>query len=65
MIVSLGSLLENDTRLFQKIGIDITRGQLSSVSEVDSNEFTETGGVVVTDSFSITLKNSVNNEKYY
>ena len=35
--------LESDTGLFQKICVNVTRGKTTSCSEVDSDEFTETG----------------------
>lgn len=42
-------------------GLDISTGQFAHRSEVDANEFTESGRVVVTDSLGVTerLKNGI------
>ena len=51
---SLSWQLENDARFFEEVGVDIPWGQFSRDSEMDPDEFSETGWVVVSGCFSIT-----------
>ena len=46
--------LEGDSRFLQKVRVNVTRGKHAMQVEVNSNEFTETGGVIVTNCFCIT-----------
>merc|ERR1719150_209835 len=55
MVGSLDLLLLSDTRLLQKIGHDVATSQLARGGEVDTDEFTETGGVVIPGSLSISV----------
>merc|ERR1712142_458726 len=55
VVISLNLQLEGDTRLFQKVGLDIGGRDLGSGTEVNTDEFTEAGGVVVTDGLGITI----------
>ena len=46
--------LENNSRLLEQVGVDITRGELASQTEVDSDELTESRRVVVTSCLGVT-----------
>jgi hypothetical protein len=48
MVATLQGHLRNDTSLLQQIGLDISTSQLSGRSEMDTDELTETGRVVIT-----------------
>ena len=52
---ALGLELEGDTRLLEQVGINITRREFTSRLEVDTDEFTEAGGVIVTDGLGVTV----------
>ena len=52
---TLGLELEGDTRLLEQVGVDITRRKFTSGLEVNTDEFTETGGVIVTDGLGVTV----------
>merc|ERR1711874_269196 len=43
----LDLLLLSDTRLLEQVGHDVTTAELAAGGKVDTDEFTETGGVVV------------------
>ena len=47
MVGPLDLLLLGDTGLLKQVGHDVTTAELSAGGEVDSDEFTEPGGVVV------------------
>merc|ERR1719209_1800585 len=47
MVGPLDLLLLGDSGLLEQVGHDVTTAELAAVGEVDTNEFTETGGVVV------------------
>ena len=51
---TLGLQLEDNARFLQQVGIDITRCQFTSKTEVNTDEFTETGRVIVTSGLGIT-----------
>ena len=51
----LDLLLLSDTGLLEKVRHDVATSQLSGRVEVDTDELTETGGVVIPRSFSITV----------
>ena len=53
MIRAFQSLLRDDTSLLQQICLDIGTGQFSRRSKVDTDEFTETRRVVVTDGLGV------------
>merc|ERR1712212_1366832 len=55
MVISLDLQLEGDTGLLQKVGLDIGGGDFGGGAEVDTDEFTESGGVVVTDGLGVTV----------
>merc|ERR1711892_383638 len=55
VVRSFDLLLLSDSGLLKKIGNDVTASQLARSSEVNTDEFTETGGVVIPGSFSITI----------
>merc|ERR1719348_2488421 len=55
VVISLDLELEGDTGLLQKVGLDIGGGDLAGGSEVDTDELTETGGVVVSDGLGVTV----------
>merc|ERR1719308_742177 len=55
MVISLDLQLEGDTGLLQKVGLDLGGGDLGGGAEVDTDELTETGGVVVTNGFGVTV----------
>merc|ERR1712002_669543 len=55
VVISLDLQLEGDTGLFQKVGLDIGGGDLHVGAELDTDELTESGGVVVTDGFGVTI----------
>merc|ERR1719347_356532 len=55
MVISLDLQLEGDTGLLQKVGLDIGGGDFGSGAEMDTDEFTESGGVVVTDGLGVTV----------
>ena len=52
---TLGLELEGDTGLLEQIGVDITRGEFTSGLEVNTDEFTEARGVIVTDGLGVTV----------
>merc|ERR1719193_258375 len=54
MVVSFSRKLEDDTRLFKQVDFNITSSKFTGISEMDTDELTETGRVVVTDSLGIT-----------
>ena len=47
MVAPLNSLLLRDTGLLKQVGHDVTTGKLSGSGEVDTDELSEPGGVVV------------------
>ena len=51
---SLSWQLENDARFFEEVGVDIAWGQFSRDAEMNTDEFSETGRVVVSGCFSVT-----------
>merc|ERR1719516_486608 len=55
VVISLDLKLEGDTGLLQKVGLDIGGRDLGSGTEVNTDEFTEAGGVVVTDGLGVTI----------
>merc|ERR1719383_68051 len=55
VVVTLDLELEGDTGLLQKIGLDIGGGDLGGGTEVDTDELTEAGRVVVTDGLGVTI----------
>merc|ERR550519_2229927 len=55
MVGSLHLLLLSDTGLLQQVGHDVTTGQLARGCEVDTDELSESGGVVVPGGLSITV----------
>merc|ERR1711881_234122 len=56
MVGSLNFLLLSDTGLLQEIGHNIATSQLTGSIEVDTDELTETGGVVVPRGLGITIR---------
>merc|ERR1712042_108292 len=55
VVISLDLQLEGDTGLLQKVGLDIGGGDFGGGAEVDTDELTESGGVVVTDGLGVTV----------
>ena len=55
VVGSLHSLLLSDTRLFKQIGHNVASTELARGSEVDTDEFTKTGGVVIPGSLGISV----------
>merc|ERR1719167_741555 len=55
MVIPLDLQLEGDTGLLQKVGLDIGGGDLGGGAEVDTDELTETGRVVVADGLGVTV----------
>merc|ERR1712055_559186 len=55
MVIPLDLQLEGDTGLLQKVGLDIGGGDFEGGTEVNTDEFTESGGVVVTDGLGVTV----------
>merc|ERR1712212_292414 len=55
MVISLDLQLEGDTGLLQKVGLDIGGGDFGGGAEVDTDELTESGGVVVTDGLGVAI----------
>merc|ERR1719447_1452014 len=55
MVIPFDLQLEGDTGLLQKVGLDIGGGDFGSGAEMDTDEFTESGGVVVTDGLGVTV----------
>merc|ERR1719244_701097 len=55
MVISLDLKLEGDTGLLQKVGLDIGGGDFGSGAEVDTDELSESGGVVVTDGLGVAV----------
>merc|ERR1719173_211695 len=55
MVISLDLQLEGDTGLLQKVGLDIGGGDFGGGAKVDTDELTESGGVVVTDGLGVTV----------
>ena len=47
MVAPLNSLLLGDTGLLKQVGHDVTTAELAAGGEVDTDELTEPGGVVV------------------
>ena len=47
MVGPLDLLLLGDTRLLEQVGDDVATGELATGGEVDSDELSEPGGVVV------------------
>ena len=47
MVGPLDLLLLGDTGLLEQVGHDVATAELAAGGEVDTDEFTETGGVVV------------------
>jgi len=54
MEATFGLELEGNSRLFQKVSVDITGGELASDLEVNTDEFTESRRVIVTDGLGVT-----------
>ena len=54
VVVTFASQLEGDTRFFEQVSLDITTREAARGTEVDTDEFTESGRVIVTKSFGIT-----------
>ena len=52
---ALGLQLEGNSRLFKQISVNITRGENTARVEVNSDKFTESRRVVITDCFGITI----------
>merc|ERR1719150_2006268 len=55
VVRSLHLLLLSDTGLLQQVGHDVATGQLTRGGEVDTDELSETGGVVVPGSLGVTV----------
>ena len=55
MVGSLDLLLLSNTRLLQQIGDDVTTSQLARGGEMDTDELSETGGVVIPGGLGITI----------
>merc|ERR1719348_645429 len=55
MVGSLNFLLLSDTGLLQQVGHDVTTRQLARGCEVDTDELSESGGVVIPGGLSITV----------
>ena len=55
MVRSLNLLLLSDTRLLQKVGLNVTTSKLASSGEMDTDEFTKSGRVVIPGSLGITI----------
>merc|ERR1719193_200291 len=55
VVIPLDLKLEGDARLFQEVGLDIGGGDLGGGAEMDTDELTEAGGVVVSDGFGVTV----------
>ena len=51
---SLRGKLESDAWLLEEIGVNISRGQLSIGTEMDSDKFSETRWVIISDGFCVT-----------
>merc|ERR1719233_909576 len=51
----LNFLLFSNTGLFQQVGHNVTTSKLARCSEVDSDEFSKTGRVIIPGSFGITI----------
>merc|ERR1719310_1419859 len=56
VVGSLDFLLLSDTRLLKQIGHDVATSQLAGGGEVDTDEFTETGGVVIPGGLCISVR---------
>merc|ERR1711899_714789 len=56
VIRSLNLLLLSDTRLLQQVGLNVTTAEFSRLGEVNPDEFTETGGVVIPRGLGITIR---------
>ena len=56
MEVSLLGVLVGETGLLEEIVLNISRGKFGVLTKVNTDEFTETGGVIVTDGFSVTIR---------
>merc|ERR1711962_1719205 len=61
VVVSFSRKLVDDTRLLKQVDFNVTSRKFTSVTEVDTDELTETGRIVVTDGLGVTpgLKNGV------
>merc|ERR1712198_86365 len=55
VVISLNLELEGDTGLLQKVGLDIGGGDLGGGTEVDTDELTKAGRVVVTHGLGVTV----------
>merc|ERR1711972_983058 len=55
MVGPLDLLLLSDTGLLEQVGHDVTTAELATGGEVDTDEFTETGGVVVPRGLSVSV----------
>ena len=55
MKASFGLELENYARFFEEVGVNIAAGQFTRVPEMDPDEFSKAGGVVVTGRFCVSL----------
>jgi hypothetical protein len=55
VVRALNLLLLGDARLLQKVGLDVTTSQFTSSGKVDTDKFTETGGVVIPGGLGITI----------
>merc|ERR1739838_1017853 len=55
MVISFNLQLEGDTGLLQKVGLDISGGDFGGGAEVDTDELSESGGVVVTDGLGVAV----------
>ena len=55
VVRSLNLLLLGDTRLFQKVGLNVTTAEFARRGEVNPNEFTKSRGVVIPRGFGITI----------
>jgi hypothetical protein len=56
MVRSLNTLLFSDTGFLQKVGHNVATSQFTGTVEVDTDELTETGGVVIPGSLGITVR---------
>merc|ERR1719282_444588 len=55
VVITFDLKLEGNTRLFQKVSLDIGGGDLVGGAKVDTNELTKSGRVVVSDSLCIAI----------
>jgi hypothetical protein len=54
VVVSFTFELVSDSGFFEEVSLDITGGKFTGWSKVDSNKFTESGGVIVSGGFGVT-----------